>query len=197
MLVIGQDREREGESMKRKMTRSTFLLGVGGAAALASFRIQGSEGAQTGRPNVLWVITDDQPQYMVEMESPMGSPLPVTTDNRNLGIDFALGSADVPLCGPARVSLLTGLSVTTHKCDTNRTWSKFLNSTLGLQERTVARYMQDVGYATGHFGKYINGYGSDGTKPPTGIAGGPRNVTLPMRVITSRLPTRAMWTAPG
>jgi hypothetical protein len=100
MLVIGQDREREGESMKPKMTRSTFLLGVGGAAALASFRIQGSKGAQTGRPNVLWVITDDQPQYMMEMESPMESPLPVTTDNRNLGIDFALGPADVPLCGP-------------------------------------------------------------------------------------------------
>ncbi len=146
--------------MKRKMKRSTFLLGVGGAAALSSFRLSPSEGAQTGRKNVLWVITDDQPQYMMES-------LPVTTANiRDLGIDFALGSADVPLCGPARVSLLTGLSVTTHKCDTNRTWSKFLNSSLGLQERTVARYVQDVGYATGHFGKYINGYGSDTAKPP-------------------------------
>jgi N-acetylglucosamine-6-sulfatase len=146
--------------MKRKMKRSTFLLGVGGAAALASFRLQSSEGAQTGRPNVLWVITDDQPPYMMES-------LPVTKEKiRDLGIEFTLGSADVPLCGPARVSLLTGLSVTTHKCDTNRTWSKFLNSSLGLQERTVARYMQDVGYATGHFGKYINGYGSDTAVPP-------------------------------
>ena len=146
--------------MKRKMKRSTFLLGVGGAAALASFRLQGSEGAQTGRPNVLWVITDDQPPYMLDS-------LPVTKEKiRDLGIDFALGSADVPLCGPARVSLLTGLSVTTHKCDTNRTWSKFLNSSLGLQERTVARYLQGVGYATGHFGKYINGYGSDTAVPP-------------------------------
>ena len=146
--------------MKRKMKRSTFLLGVGGAAALASFRLQSSEGAQTGRPNVLWVITDDQPPYMLDS-------LPVTKEKiRDLGIDFALGSADVPLCGPARVSLLTGLSVTTHKCDTNRTWSKFLNSSLKLQERTVARYLQDVGYATGHFGKYINGYGSDTAVPP-------------------------------
>jgi N-acetylglucosamine-6-sulfatase len=85
---------------------------------------------------------------------------------RDLGIEFTLGSADVPLCGPARVSLLTGLSVTTHKCDTNRTWSKFLNSSLGLQKRTVARYLQGVGYATGHFGKYINGYGSDTAVPP-------------------------------
>jgi N-acetylglucosamine-6-sulfatase len=160
MLGIGQDSEQEGESMKRKMSRSTFLLGVGGAAALASFRLQGSEAAQTGRRNVLWVVDDDHPQYMMES-------MPVTTQNiRNLGIDFTLGSADVPLCGPARVSLLTGLSVTTHKCDTNRTWSKFRESPLGLQERTVARYVKDVGYATGHFGKYINGYGSDTTVPP-------------------------------
>ena len=41
--------------MKRKMKRSTFLLGVGGAAALASFRLQSSEAAQTGPRNVLWV----------------------------------------------------------------------------------------------------------------------------------------------
>jgi arylsulfatase A-like enzyme len=129
----------------------------------------------------------------------MMESLPVTRQNiRNLGIEFTLGSADIPLCGPARVSLLTGLSVTTHKCDTNKTtWSKFRDSTLGLQERTVARYVQDVGYATGHFGKYINGYGSDPAVPPTGTVGAPRKVTLLMRAITSRLPTRAMWTAPG
>jgi N-acetylglucosamine-6-sulfatase len=121
------------------MSRSMFLIGVGGAAALASFRLPSSEAAQTGRRNVLWVVDDDHPQFMMES-------LPVTTENiRDLGIEFTLGSADIPLCGPARVSLLMGLSVTTHKCDTNRTWSKFLNSTLGLQERTVARYVQDVG----------------------------------------------------
>jgi hypothetical protein len=74
--------------MKRKLKRSTFLMGVGGAAALASFRLQGSEAAQTGPKNVLWVITDDQPQYMMES-------LPVTRQNiRNLGIEFTLGSAD-------------------------------------------------------------------------------------------------------
>ena len=54
-------------------------------------------------------------------------PMAVTTQKiRDLGLDFTAGSADIPLCGPARVSLLTGLSVTTHKCDTNLTWQKFL-----------------------------------------------------------------------
>jgi N-acetylglucosamine-6-sulfatase len=146
--------------MKRKIRRSTFLLGVSGAAALATFRLPASEAAQTGARNVLWVVDDDHPQYMMRS-------MPVTTQKiKNLGNDFTLGSADIPLCGPARVSLLTGLSVTTHKCDTNLTWQEFLNSPLGdLQERTVARYLKGTGYATGHFGKFVNGHGNVGTVP--------------------------------
>jgi len=146
--------------MKRKMNRSTFLLGVGGAAALASIRLPASEAAQTGARNVLWVVDDDHPQYMM-------GPLPVTRSKiRNVGTEFTMGSTDIPLCGPARVSLLTGLSVTTHDCDTNVTWSKFRDSPLQLQERTVARYVKDAGYATGHFGKYVNGHEGVGTVPP-------------------------------
>ncbi len=46
------DRAKEdfegGEPMKRKMSRSTFLLGVSGAAALATFRLPASQAAQSG-----------------------------------------------------------------------------------------------------------------------------------------------------
>jgi N-acetylglucosamine-6-sulfatase len=146
--------------MKRKMSRSTFLLGVGGTAALASLRLPASEAAQTRRRNVLWVIDDDHPQYM------MGS-MPVTRHKiRDLGTNFISGSTDIPLCGPARVSLLTGLSVTTHKCDTNGTWPKFEGSSRGLGERTVARQLKDAGYTTGHFGKYINAHSKSRSVPP-------------------------------
>src|SRR5215204_1319995 len=146
--------------MKRTMSRSTFLLGVGGTAALASLRLPASEAAQTGRRNVLWVIDDDHPQYMMDS-------MPVTRHKiRDLGTNFISDSTDIPLCGPARTSLLTGLSVTTHKCDTNGTWPKFVDSPLGLQERTVARYVKGAGYATGHFGKYVNGHANVGTVPP-------------------------------
>jgi N-acetylglucosamine-6-sulfatase len=146
--------------MNRKMRRSTFLMGVSGTAALATFRIPASEAALSGPRNVLWVVDDDHPQYMM-------GPLPVTRRKiRNLGIEFKLGSTDIPLCGPARVSLLTGLSVTTHMCDTNQIWQKFLDSPLGdLQERTVARYVKKAGYVTGHFGKFVNGHEVAGTPP--------------------------------
>jgi arylsulfatase A-like enzyme len=127
-------------------------LGVGGTAALASLRLPASEAAQTGRRNVLWVIDDDHPQYMMDS-------MPVTRHKiRDLGTNFISDSTDIPLCGPARVSLLTGLSVTTHKCDTNGTWPKFEGSSRGLGERTVARHLKDAGYTTEHFGKYINAH---------------------------------------
>ena len=142
----------------KQITRTTFLMGVGGAAALAAFGARAM--AQAARPNVLWVVDDDHPPYMM-------GPMPVTRQKiRDVGIEFTLGSRDIPLCGPTRVSLLTGLSVTTHKCDTNRTWPKFVGSPLQLQQRTVARHLKDAGYATGHFGKYVNGHGSTGTVPP-------------------------------
>jgi len=148
------------ELMKRKMSRSTFLLGVGGAATLASLRLQASEAAQTGRRNVLWIVDDDHPQYMM-------SPLPATRRKiRDVGTNFRSGSTDIPLCGPARVSLLTGLSVTTHECDTNGTWPKFEGSSRGLGERTVARHLKDAGYTTGHFGKYINAHAKSRSVPP-------------------------------
>jgi N-acetylglucosamine-6-sulfatase len=144
--------------MKRKIRRSTFLLGVSGAAALATLRLPAS--AQTRRRNVLWVIDDDHPQYMM-------GPMPATRRKiRDLGTEFTSGSTDIPLCGPARVSLLTGLSVTTHECDTNGTWPTFENSSRGLGERTVAHYLKSAGYATGHFGKYINAHSKSRSVPP-------------------------------
>ena len=136
--------------MQRKMSRTTFLLGVAGAASMATLGVSAT--AKTARRNVLWIVDDDHPQYMMD-------PMPVTRQKiRDQGINFTSGSTDIPLCGPARVSLLTGLSVTTHECDTNGTWPTFEGSSRGLAERTVARYLKDAGYTTGHFGKYINAH---------------------------------------
>jgi N-acetylglucosamine-6-sulfatase len=109
--------------------------------------------AQSGKPNVLIIFTDDQPQYMMD---PLGE---VRGRIRDMGTEFPRGHADIPLCGPARVSLLTGLSVTTHECDTNGTWNQFKNSSEDLPERILPKFLKDQGYVTGHFGKYINGHG--------------------------------------
>jgi N-acetylglucosamine-6-sulfatase len=110
--------------------------------------------------NILWIVDDDHPPYMME-------PMPFTRRFiRDAGLNFGEGHADIPLCGPARVSLLTGMSVNTHKVNVNATWNRFLASPLNRNNRTIAKYLYDSGYVTGHFGKYINGHAQDIEVPP-------------------------------
>ena len=141
----------------KKMTRRTFLMGMGGAALLASFA--STRPANGKAPNVIWIVTDDQPQYMKD-------PLVYTSKYiRNKGAEFVNGHADIPLCGPARATLLTGQSVTTHGVDTNGgTYQQFKQA--GLDEVTIARYLKDAGYRTGHFGKYVNAHFAYHGTPP-------------------------------
>src|SRR5215212_8240682 len=128
--------------MKRKMSRRAFLRPVCAASLAWSLREARVAAPPTPNRNVLWIVDDDHPQNMM-------SPLPATRRKiRDVGTNFRSDSTDIPLCGPARVSLLTGLSVTTHECDTNGTWPKFEGSSRGLGERTVARHLKDAGYTT-------------------------------------------------
>ena len=144
--------------MKRKMSRSTFLLGVGGG---------GHEYSRTQR----------QRSTRPAQKHPVGCRRrpPALHDGLDAPNQAGDKGSATSLLGPrtfavraARVSLLTGLSVTTHKCDTNETWPKFEGSSHGLGERSVARYLKDAAYATGHFGKYINGRGGASAVPLLG-----------------------------
>ena len=145
-----------------KMSRSVFLMGVAGSATLAALRLRMPAAAESRPRNVLWIVDDDHPPYMMGSRSQararIGAP----------GSDHRQGHADIPLCGPARESLLTGLSVTTHRCDTNEIYPQVLASPLGLEDMVVARHLRSAGYATGHFGKYVNVHArsSGGTVPP-------------------------------
>ena len=106
------------------------------------------------QPNILFILTDDQPGYMLD-------PMPQTRLRiRDVGSDFVNGHADIPLCGPARCTLLTGLSVTSHGITINGgTWESF--KTAGLIEQSIPAYLKPAGYVTGHFGKFINGHAGD------------------------------------
>ena len=104
---------REGLAMEHDLTRSLHsqrkLGGIGWKHSRREARSNSgdddvslvgvSASAQTTRRNVLWIIDDDHSPYMMD-------PLPVTRRNiRDAGLKFASGSADVPLCGPARVGI--------------------------------------------------------------------------------------------
>ncbi len=106
---------------------------------------------QTGRPNVLLVMADDQGWGQTGY---YGHPI-LKTPNLNAmaanGLRFDRFYAAGPVCSPTRASVLTGR---TH----DRTGVLAHGFALHRQERTIARAMQKAGYATAHFGKWhLNG----------------------------------------
>jgi N-acetylglucosamine-6-sulfatase len=103
--------------------------------------------------NVLWIITDDQ------MRSTLGSMGRTWRRLVRKGVRFRRGYAAMPLCGPARASILTSLYAHNHRCDTNLTHQRFVAQE--LDKDTVATRMHAAGYDTGYFGKYMNGVGQD------------------------------------
>ncbi len=95
-------------------------------------------------PNVLLVVTDDQaPGTLARM--PFLSDAPGFTR-------FDSFFVNNPLCCPSRATLLTGLYSHHHGVETNLVADRFDDSS------TVATWLQDAGYRTGLFGKYLNDY---------------------------------------
>src|SRR4030095_7892359 len=77
------------------------------------------------------------------------------------GVSFTNAFAVDPLCSPSRASLLTGLSARHHG-------ARALGGVIGgahvfrelhADQQTIATWLQQAGYMTGLFGKYVNGYG--------------------------------------
>jgi hypothetical protein len=80
-------------------------------------------------------------------------------------VTFTNAIAPVPLCCPARASLLTGRDPQNHGVLSNEAATG--GGFDGLdQSDTVARWLHDAGYRTAHIGKYMNGYGPRSAIPP-------------------------------
>jgi arylsulfatase A-like enzyme len=100
---------------------------------------------ETIRPNIILVVTDDQ------RWDTLGAMDNVVQRIANQGISFSNGFATTPLCVPSRASLLTGLYAHNHGVPGNNVLN-FNDSA------TLATWLNDQGYVTGLFGKYMNNY---------------------------------------
>ncbi len=73
------------------------------------------------------------------------------------GVTFPQTFVSIPLCCPSRSTIFTGQYAHNHGVEVNGPLSaKQLNP-----ESTVQRYLQDDGYRTAIFGKYLNGWTAD------------------------------------
>ena len=144
-----------------RLTRRTLLAGAaGGLATMAVPGLAAPAQAAARRPNVLWIITDDQMRASLRYMPQVWERLV------GRGTRFKRGYAAIPLCGPARASMLSGMYPHNHGCLTNDTHQAFVAAR--HQRDTVATRMKAAGYDTGYFGKYMNGMGVN----PTYVAPG-------------------------
>ena len=109
----------------------------------------------TGRPNILFVLTDDL-DYASTQKMPQ-----ITSLVAQEGLSFEEAFVSHPVCCPSRATILTGLYDHNHHVLGNGPprggFQKFVSE--GHEENTIAVHLQEEGgYRTAFFGKYLNQY---------------------------------------
>lgn len=131
--------------MRIPKPRATFLT----ALLLALWVPCHAHGISGKRPNIVFILTDDQGYGDVSLH---GNPILKTPVLDRLGtqgvrfLDFHVS----PTCAPTRSALLTGR----HEFKNGVTHTILERERLTLDATTLAQVLRDSGYATGIFGKW-------------------------------------------
>jgi arylsulfatase A-like enzyme len=144
-------RARDGPGTRPLVAIVVAALACAGAAAEAST----TEAARDRRPNVLLIITDDQPWDTLPVAvGPAAMPwLEARLDDpSDRWIRFTNAFVNVPLCCPSRASILTGRYARHTGVESNVDGADLDESS------TLATWLDGAGYQTAFIGKYLNGY---------------------------------------
>jgi N-acetylglucosamine-6-sulfatase len=121
-----------------------------------------SELAGVSKPNILFVVTDDQDAKSVARMPELQAGV------ADEGATFSNARVTTNQCCPSRATILRGQYAHNHQVwdngGPNGGFDKFRSE--GLESSTIATWLDGAGYDTGYVGKYFNGY--DGTRyvPP-------------------------------
>jgi arylsulfatase A-like enzyme len=118
--------------------------------------------AAAPRPNIVFILTDDQRWDTIDKKHSVDGVTPVMQQVTNLlvkkGILFQNHFVTTALCCPSRSSILSGKYAHTTGVHSNG------GTDGGVQafddSSTLPVWLQAAGYHTGIFGKYLNGYGA-------------------------------------
>lgn len=116
--------------------------------------------ASRRKPNIVFILTDDTVTTDLAY---MPKTVKLIQDQ---GANFSQFLINMPLCCPSRASILRGqYSHNTQIVDNEPPgggFQKFYD--LGMESSTVAVWLQNAGYRTALFGKYLNGYPADASR---------------------------------
>ncbi|HJU57328.1 MAG TPA: sulfatase [Actinomycetota bacterium] len=136
---------------------TTLLLIVASFAVAIGVGPSDRVRAEPAAPNIVLIYTDDQ-----RWDELSFMPT-VTSEIARRGVTFANAFAVNPWCCPSRVSVLRGqYSHSTQIYKNQGSFGGFANvRKLGLDQSTIATWLQAAGYRTALMGKYLNGYNGD------------------------------------
>jgi len=121
-------------------------------AVLATMTAEAAPSQVVTRPNIVLIMVDDVRRDDVDRLPRLKEML------FESGVEFTRFVTPNALCGPSRVSTLRAqLGHNTGMTSNRALFARVYED--GLEQSTVATWLQDAGYATGLFGKYLNGYG--------------------------------------
>jgi arylsulfatase A-like enzyme len=145
------------------------ILGVLSTAFLG-FLLPFHANAQTPGPmNVIVVMTDDLSELVMDTllsEARLPNTQQYLIDE---GVRFENAYVTNSLCCPSKATFLRGQYTKNHGVFSNRfgpdqfgiKWPGWLTegAVVGKEDSTIATWLRDAGYHTGHIGRYLNGYG--------------------------------------